>query len=80
LSVSQRRAAVAIAIVAFAVGVLDVAIILASDHSTAPGLLSVLTLAAAMVSWHLCEKHFLALKRHFQYGARDSRALYDRAA
>ena len=42
--------------------------------------LSALTLGAAMVSWQLCEKHFLALKRHFPYGARGQQALYDRAA
>jgi peptidoglycan/LPS O-acetylase OafA/YrhL len=42
--------------------------------------MTVLTLAAAMVSWHLCEKHLLALKRHFPYGAREQHAAYDRAA
>jgi peptidoglycan/LPS O-acetylase OafA/YrhL len=42
--------------------------------------LSVLTLAAAMVSWHFCEKHFLALKQYFPYGAAERRAPYDRAA
>jgi peptidoglycan/LPS O-acetylase OafA/YrhL len=39
-----------------------------------------LTLATAMVSWHLCEKHFLALKRHFPYDQRERPPLYERAA
>ena len=42
--------------------------------------LGVLTLAAAMVSWHLCEKHFLALKRRFPYAERARRAPFDQAA
>ena len=42
--------------------------------------LGALTLATAMVSWHLCEKHFLALKRRFPYGERDQLPLHERAA
>jgi peptidoglycan/LPS O-acetylase OafA/YrhL len=42
--------------------------------------LGALTLAAAMVSWHLCEKHFLALKRHFPYAEREQPPLHERAA
>ena len=46
-------------------------------YSAALGLLS---LAAAMLSWHVCEKHFLALKSRFPYGARVQPARYYRAA
>jgi peptidoglycan/LPS O-acetylase OafA/YrhL len=45
-----------------------------------PVVLGALTLAAARVSWHLCEKHFLAQKRFFPYGARPAQTLSERAA
>ena len=45
-----------------------------------PAVLGVFTLGSAMLSWHLCEKHFLAQKRYFPYGARLAQAPSERAA
>jgi len=45
-----------------------------------PAVLGAFTLGSAIVSWHLCEKHFLAQKRYFPYGARLAQAPSERAA
>ena len=45
-----------------------------------PAALGVLTLVAAMASWQLCEKHFLALKRHFPYAEPERPSSHERAA
>lgn len=42
--------------------------------------LGIVTLVVAWMSWRLCERHFLALKRHVPYGVRERSARYARAA
>jgi peptidoglycan/LPS O-acetylase OafA/YrhL len=42
--------------------------------------LTAFSVAIALLSWHLCEKHFIRLKRFFPYGSAETRPLTPRAS